>query len=464
MKTNLFKILFTFLLLNLDGYGQMPEVKIGTECPDVVLKLLNHSRNEAKISDFRGKLLILDFWATWCVPCISDFPKIDSLQKKFGNQVQILPVGYESKEAISLLLKGLEKNKNLTIPSVVEDLVLKKYFPHSGVPFCVWIDKNGKVIAMTDSDQLNEDHISRILRKESVTMKTATQTKNIGHIGFDNSLFYPTINILDKAGKPKEKETLGDEDVYFKSILTTYREGFLSMIGNSSNRISLSNVGIEQLYMFAFLNEMKQRGISQAGFGKSRRIWEVRNKSLLEMRDSALDSEVKIGGTEAALKWKNKFGFCYEIQIPTNWNEGEMYKAMQDELNRYFGNSYGINGSWEKRRINCLALIRTDSAIDISTKGEVSQRQITPFHFKLVNKPLVELTVFLNANVFGYSETTLIDETGFGGNVDLEVTCDLKNISEINRELSKYGLKFVSKSLDTFVITFRELHQRNYHK
>ncbi|MBE9602590.1 TlpA disulfide reductase family protein, partial [Pedobacter sp. MC2016-24] len=55
-------------------------------------KLMNYKSKTAKFSDFRGKLVILDFWNTHCAPCVKELPGMDSLQEEFGRKIAIIPV------------------------------------------------------------------------------------------------------------------------------------------------------------------------------------------------------------------------------------------------------------------------------------------------------------------------------------------------------------------------------------
>lgn len=53
---------------------------IGDKVPDIVLNhVINYKAGDIKLSDFKGKLVILDFWSSWCGACIALFPHMDSL-------------------------------------------------------------------------------------------------------------------------------------------------------------------------------------------------------------------------------------------------------------------------------------------------------------------------------------------------------------------------------------------------
>src|SRR5688572_26528195 len=68
------------------------ELKIGDIVPDIEFLMVNYSKPTARLSDFKGKVVILDFWATWCGSCIEAFPKIDLAQKEFGDRLQVILV------------------------------------------------------------------------------------------------------------------------------------------------------------------------------------------------------------------------------------------------------------------------------------------------------------------------------------------------------------------------------------
>src|SRR5262245_58840008 len=101
---------------------------INDSFPEVKLNLINFPTSYATISDFKGKALILDFWATWCVPCIKAFPKIDSLNYKFRNQLLILPVTYENETTVRQVIDKMEKVNHIKLGTVISDTILSSYF------------------------------------------------------------------------------------------------------------------------------------------------------------------------------------------------------------------------------------------------------------------------------------------------------------------------------------------------
>src|SRR4051812_25763412 len=73
-------------------------LSIGDTVPDIAFThLVNYKSATAKLSDFKGRLVILDFWSSWCGNCIRLFPYMDSLQQAFKGQVQVILVNTKSR-------------------------------------------------------------------------------------------------------------------------------------------------------------------------------------------------------------------------------------------------------------------------------------------------------------------------------------------------------------------------------
>src|SRR5277367_6815965 len=78
--------------------GAAGAAEIGKPAPDAVLR--GSDGAEQKLSSLRGKVVYLDFWASWCIPCRQSFPWMNDMQKKFaGQDVVILAVNLDAKTA-----------------------------------------------------------------------------------------------------------------------------------------------------------------------------------------------------------------------------------------------------------------------------------------------------------------------------------------------------------------------------
>ena len=89
-------------------------LKVGQTAPDFTLKTLDGK--EAKLSDYRGKKVILNFWATWCPPCKAEIPHMEKYYKKSAkdDNVEILAVNLKKSDKDEDYIKNFVKIKIIT--------------------------------------------------------------------------------------------------------------------------------------------------------------------------------------------------------------------------------------------------------------------------------------------------------------------------------------------------------------
>ena len=112
------------------------------------LTFLDDKSNELNLSDYRGNLIILNFWATWCAPCKEEMPSLDLLKVNENlDNLLIFPinVGQDSKEKSETFFKNLKiRNLNIYFDS---QITLAKKFGLRGIPTSIFFNKNGEEFA-----------------------------------------------------------------------------------------------------------------------------------------------------------------------------------------------------------------------------------------------------------------------------------------------------------------------------
>lgn len=139
-------------------------LKIGEKAPDFILKTL--SGEKVKLSDFEGKKVILNFWATWCTPCREEMPTMEQVYKKYKNQeVEIVAVNATvGKETVDKVREFTEElNITFPIPLDLEGEVFKVYQIY-GLPTTYFIDSKG-VIHSVRFGPMDENYMTQELEK-----------------------------------------------------------------------------------------------------------------------------------------------------------------------------------------------------------------------------------------------------------------------------------------------------------
>ncbi|MCP3904881.1 MAG: TlpA family protein disulfide reductase [Planctomycetes bacterium] len=121
-----------------------PEELIGEPAPEFATKDLDG--NAIALADFKGKVVVLDFWATWCAPCVQAMPHMQKLAERFADRpVTVLGVNQDQGDARKLVKKFIEKKK-ITLRHAMDSAgEIGRSYMVTGIPCTVLIDGEGVV-------------------------------------------------------------------------------------------------------------------------------------------------------------------------------------------------------------------------------------------------------------------------------------------------------------------------------
>ena len=120
------------------------------------------------LSQWRGKVLVINFWATWCGPCLEEIPMFNSLQKLFGEQkVQFIGIAVDNPGAIGKFIQRTPIHYQNLVGGF-EGAALAEDFGNDrgALPFTVFVDKSGhiKAIALGKlTEQATRANIEKLL-------------------------------------------------------------------------------------------------------------------------------------------------------------------------------------------------------------------------------------------------------------------------------------------------------------
>lgn len=135
--------------------------QVGNRAPDFVLKDL--SGKDVRLSDFLGKTVMINFWATWCGPCLKELPYIQAISDNWsGKGVQVLAIAAKANEPLDIVGQYIEQNA-YTLPVLYDSQGITGVYNVSEWPTTFFIDKEGIIQKIQVGSFQDQDTIENIL-------------------------------------------------------------------------------------------------------------------------------------------------------------------------------------------------------------------------------------------------------------------------------------------------------------
>ncbi|WP_461791375.1 TlpA family protein disulfide reductase [Pedobacter sp.] len=411
--------------------AQVKPLKIGDTVPDLVLeKMLNHKDGSGKLSDFRGKAIIIDQWYIGCAPCVSAMPKLDSLQKIFSKELQILPVTFEKINDVKEFWRTNIIAKEISFVQVVADTLLKKYFPAIKYPQQVWIDKHRKVVAITDGNSTNAQNIRKLINDERLSLDTKMDELNTDIRRAVN----PDILVRYEQNKHK---------ILFYSYFSKYRKEFSAM--------AMSKVDSVNKIVRVFNNNNSLFGLYD--FAYSNNSWEMRHMPTRFVRKDSCPVKGEVETVADTV-----FQFCYDLMYPGSTTKG-FSKFMVADLDKFFN----IKSREELVDIVCYAISPNGHGDRYTKTYRIDQKKGYMVSLYKAKKIIANdaIPMFLELNINGTSENPILLEVDRSKKINFELNWNLSNLDIMNQELATFDLKIEKVIRKRKVIVLEDIEKGN---
>lgn len=313
-------------------------VRMGEMLPESFFQSLHQAvdmqtgeKTTLRLEDYRDKLIILDFWATWCSPCIYSLNNLDSLIRHDGDgRYIVIPVTYQSIDEASRAYEKYGWHFN----GIVDDTTLGKIFPHSGIPHMVWV-KDGKVISMPQAAYVTRRSIAAALEGRATDMpqqlkkvNTSQPVLSVSNQGYQGALFYQSSIIGGDPAYGQLGLEITEQDGCFVLTLCNMPmfAGLLYEAFRSELPADVSRKG-------SIVWDMDS--ISKAGYTASR----PRKADFTDIGNYR----------EAYEAWVARYMYTYSLKMPAAMGREALYRVMQQDLCRFVAAHLGLEVTLEHR-------------------------------------------------------------------------------------------------------------------
>ncbi|AMP98892.1 hypothetical protein AY601_1986 [Pedobacter cryoconitis] len=446
MNNHWFKIIaVSFFLFTISGTSLVPSAfgqAIGSKVPDLQIggAFISGTQKSALSDLYKKGGLIINFWATWCAPCLKEQKRLDSLMQIYP-ELSVLSTTYEDSIVVRKHFEknGMPKSRSMIITS--NDKVFHDFFKHRVIPHNIWIDKNGIIKASTGGDEINEKNVKEFL--EGNTSKLDIKNDDI------------TFSALKTYHVP-------DSMIRFRSCISGFNNGITSglLYGDSNedkefNRMFAWNRPITQFFWLGYTNQQNYRMnwnlIELDSSDSTRFIQPTLDRALFER------SRYNNGDDFLTRKkrWEKDNLYCYEFMMSKSIKLRQSSEYMFPDLERFFN----VKASTRKKRMICNVVKLDQAKFQRSVFLNKKELSLAKNSDSLIVDSL-SINNILNLLLEKFTDNVpYINETGYGGLLSFKIISKNGKLTsqEIWARLNEFGLYKEEKKRSYEILVLKDL-------
>ncbi|WP_276481049.1 DUF3738 domain-containing protein [Paraflavitalea pollutisoli] len=390
--------LISLLMLATTFVTAQPLLKVGDLFPQVVIRpLLNAPVKTLDVHNSKSKFLILNFWGTWCSPCLPEMDSLAKLQAKNATHMQVIAISNEPVDRLQRYLQ--RKPSSLWLASdTTSNLYLQFAFSYVGQSAI--LDDQRRIIALVRTDSINQAMIDKLVRRKTIRSSAETGVQKNAE---------DETNAVDTA--MGMQVTWGSYRKDLPAMSKSYKGGPFY-----GRRLTFINQCVPAIYQNLYDLSYQQV------------IYEVPRKEVCDWQQRA------------------SLNVCFDVLVKPEQKDS-LKIIMLDLLARLSP----IKTKLEQREMPVYVLRRLPDApawkesLDTTNTYSFSGRGFQGAGIPL--KPFADY-------VANELQLPVIDETGLTGRYDIETTNVLRNEEEVKAALQKLGLTVekTNRKMDALII------------
>lgn len=158
-----FPLLLVLLSAPLQLQADSYQYFIGKPHPGIVLP--DRSGKQRSLEEWRERILVVNFWATWCQPCRREIPAFNRLQKEYADKVRFIGVAIDNSKAVETFIKQIPIHYPVLIGGLEGAAIAEAWGNESGaLPYTVIVDAQGRISSIA-AGMLSDEVLRRQLDK-----------------------------------------------------------------------------------------------------------------------------------------------------------------------------------------------------------------------------------------------------------------------------------------------------------
>ena len=375
---------------------------LGKVCPDFSMSVIgaNGVEKPLALSELRGKVVILEFWATYCAPCIPYIKHFEKLQFQFGDAIKVIEISEENRDKVDAFVQK-RGYKNVSF-AMDWGRKLSDMFYHHFIPHTVVIDQDGVVLAFTSPDEIDQEVIGKLINREPVTFTMKHEYQEASYNSSSNVLQNYDQPII--VNKPKNQT--------YKIEFSNYKEGYATeFVKESSSEYKFVNCPLSLIYQILYDQ-------------KTSRV-------ILDVNEPAKYS------------FENQNSYCLDLSVPDF-----IGKSVQDVALQQLEGLFPLKSKIEVRNRKVFALLKSDlqGAMNSIDSAGIIQKGLT----------IKDLMNYIESNSQLVNNLPVVNESGLPDNTILDLDWFQNYPDAVENKLRTLGLHGEVKMRDITCLVLYE--------